>query len=79
VPVSMLARPMIRSVVSSISSIACNMCRHRCGAIKGSIPSITSIRQNAIAISCHIVMPPVDLVALLQLSHVILALSPGLN
>ena len=55
VPVSMQASPIHRIVESSTWSSVISMRRQRPGAMKGKMPSMTSIKQNAIASSCHIV------------------------
>jgi hypothetical protein len=53
VPISILSKPIKRMLLSSISARYCTIWRHRCGAKKGMIPSITIIKQTAIANSCH--------------------------
>jgi hypothetical protein len=54
----MLANPIKRIVLSSTSSNIIIKFRQRFGAIKGRIPSITSIKQNAIASSCNMLRTP---------------------
>src|SRR3546814_7602689 len=50
----MLAKPICRSLLLSICAKAATRERQRSGYKNGTIPSSTSIRQNATSNSCHI-------------------------